>query len=250
MAGMLTLAWAVDQSRRVLRRNRRRVHPEADAASRGSESSMWSPRGSSAEGSDADGGAHRHGRRRRQRGPDAADESCGCLGVLLRLMGFGRGGSKLAAAAVAAKAMAPTAVSRGSPSRKLSTAAAASAGVGRTPPRRPPQGSNSSPVKSRNGLAASTPRKESRGGSASGGSTGSPLRPPRSARTDVASLSGISMHTAQDTGGAASLTQSRAGRMTSAGNAERRVGKRSAGGERRTDRDRDGSSASKQPSMA
>ena len=136
MAGMLTLAWAVDQSRRVFRRNRRRVHPESDTASRESESSMWSPRGSSAsEGSDMDGyGGGTSQRRRRnpssrqqqQGNPKQPDvESCGCLGILLQLMGFGAGGGKLKAAAAATAAGvsrgAPwTAASRGAPSMVVS----------------------------------------------------------------------------------------------------------------------------------
>ena len=135
---MLTLAWAVDQSRRVLRRNRRRVHPE-EVASRGSESSMWSPRGSSASegGSDVDGGGGASQRRRRDNNNNVRQhqhhhhqqKSCGCLDILLQLTGFGRGGAKLKAATTATAAAAAaatrgahpwTATSRGAPSMVVS----------------------------------------------------------------------------------------------------------------------------------
>ena len=109
MAGMLTLAWAVGQSRLVLRR-KRRVHPEA-------QSSRESMTSSPASGRDASSGDEA-GRRSAGVGVGVAadgrrpipvrrgdeDELCGCLGVLLRLTGNSRGGEKITAAAAAAAA--------------------------------------------------------------------------------------------------------------------------------------------------
>lgn len=82
----LTLAWAVNQSRRVFRAKKKQVHPE-DVSSAGTDGG-----GSSYHGSPAKSRGVGIGNQRRAKKP-------GCLGALMALMGFGRGGSKVRAAA-------------------------------------------------------------------------------------------------------------------------------------------------------
>ena len=82
----LTLAWAVNQSRRVFRAKKKQVHPE-DVSSAGTDGG-----GSSYHGSPVKSRGVAIGNQRRAKKP-------GCLGALVALMGFGRGGSKVRAAA-------------------------------------------------------------------------------------------------------------------------------------------------------
>ena len=82
----LTLAWAVNQSRRVFRAKKKQVHPE-DVSSAGTDGG-----GSSYHGSPVKSRGVAIGNQRRAKKP-------GCLGALMALMGFGRGGSKVRAAA-------------------------------------------------------------------------------------------------------------------------------------------------------
>ena len=83
----LTLAWAVNQSRRVFRAKKKQVHPE-DVSSAGTDGG-----GSSYHGSPAKSRGGPIGNQRR------AKAKPGCLGALMALMGFGRGGSKVRGAA-------------------------------------------------------------------------------------------------------------------------------------------------------
>ena len=77
----LTLAWAVHQSRRVFRAKKKQVHPE-DVSSAGTDGG-----GSSYHGSPAKSRGVGIGNQRRAKKP-------GCLGALMALMGFGRGGPR------------------------------------------------------------------------------------------------------------------------------------------------------------
>lgn len=85
----LTLAWAVNQSRRVFKAKKKQVHPE-DVSSAGTDG------GGSPYVHGSPMGAKSRGTMRNQTPPRG---STGCLGALMALMGFGRGGSKVKAAA-------------------------------------------------------------------------------------------------------------------------------------------------------
>lgn len=91
---MLTLGWAVDQSRRVLRARRRgrKVHPDGTPSSRGATSESAPGGGEFGTPSSARSG-------RRPRPPRPQPPRSTCFDVFLTLMGFGRGGKRLRAAA-------------------------------------------------------------------------------------------------------------------------------------------------------
>ena len=99
---MLTLGWAVDQSRRAFRAKSRgsRVHPDGRrtaSSSRGGDGTPGTPtRGAPREMDDA-GARSPEPRRPPGAGPGT------CLGAVIALMGFGRGGTKAIAAAERAR---------------------------------------------------------------------------------------------------------------------------------------------------
>lgn len=104
---MLTLGWAVDQSRRAFRSKSRgsKVHPDGrrSASSRGSEGTPATPTRRTTPRDD-DGGA-RSPRSPGSRVPKGAQQGT-CLGAVMALMGFGRGGTKAIAAAERARSAA------------------------------------------------------------------------------------------------------------------------------------------------
>ena len=112
---MLTLGWAVDQSRRAFRAKSRgsRVHPDGRrtaSSSRGGDGTPGTPTR----------GAPRNGRRGRAESqePPARPPGAGpgtCLGAVIALMGFGRGGTKAIAAAERAREAARSGKLRGVP---------------------------------------------------------------------------------------------------------------------------------------
>ena len=99
---MLTLGWAVDQSRRAFRSKSRgsRVHPDGrrSASSRGDGTPGTPSRGGASRENDA--GARSPTSPRRV--PPGAGQGT-CLGAVMALMGFGRGGTKAVAAAERAR---------------------------------------------------------------------------------------------------------------------------------------------------
>ena len=105
--GMLTLGWAVDQSRRAFRSRTRgsKVHPDGrrSASSRGSEGTPATPTRRTTPRDD-EGGA-RSPRSPGSRVPPGAGQGT-CLGAVMALMGFGRGGTKAIAAAERARSAA------------------------------------------------------------------------------------------------------------------------------------------------
>ena len=98
---MLTLGWAVDQSRRAFRAKSRgsRVHPDGRrtaSSSRGGDGTPGTPTRGAPRGNGRRG---RAGPKSPRRPPGAGPGTC--LGAVIALMGFGRGGTKAIAAAEA-----------------------------------------------------------------------------------------------------------------------------------------------------
>lgn len=114
--GMLTLGWAVDQSRRAFRAKSRgsRVHPDGRrtaSSSRGGDGTPGTPtRGAPREMDDAGARSPKSPRRV----PPGAGPGT-CLGAVIALMGFGRGGTKAIAAAERAREAARSGKLRGVP---------------------------------------------------------------------------------------------------------------------------------------
>jgi len=154
---MLTLGWAVDQSRRAFRAKSRgsRVHPDGRrtaSSSRGGDGTPGTPtRGAPREMDDAGARSPKSPRRV----PPGAGPGT-CLGAVIALMGFGRGGTKAIAAAERAREAARSGKLRGVP--RLAS----------TPEHR------------------ATPSRASRGGSSSrlGSESRRHRRTPRTAKTD------------------------------------------------------------------
>ena len=113
---MLTLGWAVDQSRRAFRAKSRgsRVHPDGRrtaSSSRGGDGTPGTPtRGAPREMDDAGARSPKSPRRV----PPGAGPGT-CLGAVIALMGFGRGGTKAIAAAERAREAARSGKLRGVP---------------------------------------------------------------------------------------------------------------------------------------